>query len=79
MAFNWQAVGLQLDIPKHKLSTIQVSQMGGNPQAPQHCLGEALDWWIKNTVDPTYEKLKDALTNTENGEGVKKLSEMYGK
>ena len=78
VAFDWLSVGLQLGIPKHTLSTIEASHMG-HPRGPQHCLGEALDWWLKNADSPLYEKLKTALTNTENGDGVRKLSQMYGK
>ena len=78
VAFNWQGVGLQLDVPKHTLSTIQVSHMGGNPNGPQRCLGEGLDWWLNNTKDPSYEKLEAVLTSTDNGEGAKKLSTLFG-
>ena len=77
VASDWWDVGLQLDIPKHTLSTIQASHMG-HPKGPQRCLGDALDWWLKNTANPTYEKLKTALTDTENGDVVKKLSEKFG-
>ena len=78
VASDWWDVGLQLGIPKHTLSTIQASHMG-HPKGPQRCLGDALDWWLKNTNEPSYEKLETALTNTDNGEGTTKLSKLFGK
>ena len=75
VAADWWRVGLQLDIKASTLNTIKAS----HPSDPQRCLVEAFDWWLQNGDDPTYKKLKAALKNTEHGDAVKKLSQLYGK
>ena len=47
VANKWKLLGIQLEIPKDVLATIEKRKMGD----PRQCLLEMLEWWLKR-MDP---------------------------
>lgn len=54
---NWFSLGIQLDIEKCELDKMKSK----HPHDENLCMIEVLDYWLKNTSDPTWHNLADAV------------------
>ena len=73
---QWKQLGLQLDVPQHRLDTIQAGHVG-DPHAQTKCLTGMFNWWLNNK-DATYESLVPALVAVERRDVARALCKKYG-
>lgn len=54
---HWQLLASYLEVPKKKRSKIGVRY----DRDPERCKERMLDWWLKSTRQPSWERLAQAL------------------
>jgi len=54
---HWQLLASYLEVPKKKRSKIGVRY----DRDPDRCKERMLDWWLKSTHQPSWERLAQAL------------------
>ena len=74
MADQWMTLGVQLDIPKPKLNSIEVKYQSD----PRRCLLEMLEEWLKQQVDPpSWTDIVNAVESLGDNQLGKELREKY--
>ena len=56
-AAKWYQLGVQLEIPPAKLSTIE----SDHPHDAQRCMTEVIYWWLQNAPECSWAKLAEAV------------------
>ena len=56
-ATKWYQLGVQLEIPTAKLSTIE----SDHPRDAQRCMTEVMYWWLQNAPECSWAKLAEAV------------------
>ena len=70
---DWFMLGTRLGVQSHLLHTIQES----NPHNPQRCKLDMLDTWLRNTSNPSWNDVMNALCQMEEKKVAKKIEQMY--
>ena len=58
---SWSLFALQIGVPTVQISQIQATNPPTNPTSLYRSLTQALEWWIVNHHNPTYEVIISAL------------------
>ena len=58
---SWRLFALQIGIPNVQISQIQAANPPTNPTSLYISLAQALQWWINNHDNPTYEVIISVL------------------
>ena len=70
MANNWDVFARQIGVPASQISLIRASNPPTSPSDPYACytcLSQALEWWVNNHDNPTYEAII-AVLHPERGQ-----------
>ena len=54
---KWYQLGVQLEIPPAKLSTIESDHL----RDAQRCMTEVIYWWLQNAPECSWAKLAEAV------------------
>ena len=57
---KWKDLGLQVDVPNSKLSTI-ATNVAGKADAQKEALISTVDYWLRNDLTASWEKLATAV------------------
>ena len=77
VAAKWKELGIQLQVPIHKLNEFQANN-SGHPDSSQRCLSDMFIWWLNN-LRPTLETLAKALHSLQIRDTESLLCPAYGK
>lgn len=69
----WKLLGLNLDVPGHKLEEIQQSYPRDIPQ----CRYELVSHWLNNDLEASWKKLADALDQVEHHSLANRIRRQY--
>ena len=58
---SWRLFALQIGVPNVQISLIQAANPPTNPTSLYISLAQALQWWINNHDNPTYEVIISVL------------------
>lgn len=71
---DWESVGLELGISATKLHEIRANRMNNGPL----CKISMADTWLRSDVNASWEKLADALDETNNSVQADAIRNKYG-
>ena len=57
---NWRDLGVQVDVPHSQLSTI-ATYVAGKADAQKEALTSTVDYWLRNDLAASWEKLATAV------------------
>ena len=71
---DWELVGVELGISATKLHEIRANRMNNGPL----CKISMADTWLRSDVNASWEKLADALDETNNSIQAEAIRNKYG-
>ena len=74
----WRYLGEKLKVvPKRKLNEI-AAEIAGRPHGQRHALSDVIDFWLKNDLSATWEKLAKAVEDCEDKTTAQKIRKHAG-
>lgn len=68
----WRGLGEQLQVPGYKLNEI-AAEIAGKPHGQQEALSKVLDFWLKNDLSATWQKLVKAVELCEDRDTARNI------
>ena len=54
---TWEVFAVIIGVPSSQVSLIRAANPPTGPSHPYRCLSQALEWWVNNHDNPTYEAI----------------------
>ena len=74
---KWRDLGLQVDVPHSRLSTI-ATNVAGRADAQKEALSSTVDYWLRNDLTASWEKLATAVEKCDHSVLANKIRGSVG-